>query len=116
MVHAFFLAGFEVYDLVVKSEGTLLSDRLKNFQIGIAEWDGIRAIDEAEDAEDFTAVDERTDECGCGKCGGGFGLLRRDNNRFAALPALADQAGTIGYEILTGLGPRYLRRYTGGAA
>ena len=30
--------------------------------------------------------------------------------------ALADQAGTIGYEILTGLGPRYLRRYTGGAA
>jgi alanine racemase len=25
--------------------------------------------------------------------------------------ALAAAAGTIGYEILTGLGPRYLRRY-----
>jgi alanine racemase len=30
--------------------------------------------------------------------------------------ALAEQAGTIGYEILTGLSPRYARRYTGGAA
>jgi alanine racemase len=30
--------------------------------------------------------------------------------------ALADAAGTIGYEILTGLGPRYVRRYTGGPA
>ncbi|MBI1217728.1 MAG: alanine racemase [Rhodobacteraceae bacterium] len=30
--------------------------------------------------------------------------------------ALAEQAGTIGYEILTGLGARYARRYTGGAA
>ncbi|MFN3938468.1 MAG: alanine racemase [Gemmobacter sp.] len=29
--------------------------------------------------------------------------------------ALADAAGTIGYEILTHLGPRYHRRYTGGA-
>ncbi len=29
--------------------------------------------------------------------------------------ALADQAGTIGYEILTGLGPRYARRYLGDA-
>jgi alanine racemase len=29
---------------------------------------------------------------------------------------LADAAGTIGYEILTGLGPRYLRRYSEGAA
>jgi alanine racemase len=29
---------------------------------------------------------------------------------------LAAQAGTIGYEILTGLGPRYQRRYTNGAA
>ncbi len=28
---------------------------------------------------------------------------------------LADIAGTIGYEILTGLGPRYLRRYSEGA-
>lgn len=27
--------------------------------------------------------------------------------------ALAEAAGTIGYEILTGLGPRYRRRYTG---
>ena len=25
--------------------------------------------------------------------------------------ALAEAGGTIGYEILTGLGPRYLRRY-----
>lgn len=32
------------------------------------------------------------------------------------IDALADAAGTIGYEILTGLGPRYARRYTGGAA
>ncbi|NNF73273.1 MAG: alanine racemase, partial [Rhodobacteraceae bacterium] len=30
--------------------------------------------------------------------------------------ALADAAGTIGYEILTSLGPRYERRYTGGVA
>ncbi|MCC6006778.1 MAG: alanine racemase, partial [Rhodobacteraceae bacterium] len=30
--------------------------------------------------------------------------------------ALADAAGTIGYEILTGLGARYERRYLGGAA
>ncbi|MGB8813832.1 MAG: alanine racemase [Paracoccaceae bacterium] len=29
---------------------------------------------------------------------------------------LADAAGTIGYEILTGLGARYIRRYTGGKA
>ena len=29
---------------------------------------------------------------------------------------LADAAGTIGYEILTGLGPRYQRRYAEGAA
>ncbi|MEQ9487372.1 MAG: alanine racemase [Alphaproteobacteria bacterium] len=29
---------------------------------------------------------------------------------------LADDAGTIGYEVLTSLGQRYLRRYTGGAA
>lgn len=29
---------------------------------------------------------------------------------------LADAAGTIGYEILTGLGPRYQRRYATGAA
>ncbi|THD84446.1 alanine racemase [Aliigemmobacter aestuarii] len=29
---------------------------------------------------------------------------------------LADVAGTIGYEILTSLGPRYARRYTGGKA
>ncbi len=28
--------------------------------------------------------------------------------------ALADRAGTIGYEILTSLGPRYQRRYSGG--
>ena len=28
--------------------------------------------------------------------------------------ALAQKAGTIGYEILTSLGPRYQRRYTGG--
>lgn len=30
--------------------------------------------------------------------------------------AVADQAGTIGYEILTSLGARYARRYIGGAA
>lgn len=30
--------------------------------------------------------------------------------------ALAEAAGTIGYEILTGLGPRYQRRYTEGRA
>ncbi len=30
--------------------------------------------------------------------------------------ALADLAGTIGYEILTALGPRYRRRYTGAGA
>ena len=30
--------------------------------------------------------------------------------------ALADAAGTIGYEILTALGPRYERRYLGGEA
>lgn len=30
--------------------------------------------------------------------------------------ALADKAGTIGYEILTSLGPRYIRRYAGGFA
>ena len=30
--------------------------------------------------------------------------------------ALAEEAGTIGYEILTGLGRRYHRRYVGGAA
>lgn len=30
--------------------------------------------------------------------------------------ALADQAGTIGYEILTSLGSRYARHYVGGAA
>lgn len=30
--------------------------------------------------------------------------------------AVADQAGTIGYEILTSLGPRYARHYVGGAA
>ncbi|MDR5651039.1 alanine racemase [Ruixingdingia sedimenti] len=29
---------------------------------------------------------------------------------------LAARAGTIGYEVLTGLGPRYTRRYTGGRA
>ncbi len=29
--------------------------------------------------------------------------------------ALAHQAGTIGYEILTALGARFQRRYTGGA-
>jgi alanine racemase len=28
---------------------------------------------------------------------------------------LAAMAGTIGYEVLTSLGPRYLRRYTGAA-
>ena len=27
---------------------------------------------------------------------------------------LAEAAGTIGYEILTSLGPRYTRRYIGG--
>ena len=27
---------------------------------------------------------------------------------------VADAAGTIGYEILTSLGPRYARRYVGG--
>jgi alanine racemase len=30
--------------------------------------------------------------------------------------ALADLAGTIGYEVLTSLGPRYTRHYIGGAA
>ena len=30
--------------------------------------------------------------------------------------ALAEEAGTIGYEILTSLGRRYHRRYVGGAA
>ncbi len=30
--------------------------------------------------------------------------------------ALADKAGTIGYEVLTSLGPRYTRRYSGGFA
>ena len=30
--------------------------------------------------------------------------------------ALADIAGTIGYEVLTSLGPRYARRYNRGAA
>jgi alanine racemase len=30
--------------------------------------------------------------------------------------ALAAMAGTIGYEILTALGQRYSRTYTGGAA
>jgi alanine racemase len=29
---------------------------------------------------------------------------------------LAEAAGTIGYEVLTALGPRYLRRYTGSGA
>ena len=29
---------------------------------------------------------------------------------------LADEAGTIGYEILTSLGQRYARRYIGGDA
>ena len=29
---------------------------------------------------------------------------------------LADEAGTIGYEILTSLGQRYERRYIGGGA
>jgi len=29
--------------------------------------------------------------------------------------ALAETAGTIGYEILTSLGPRYARRYKGGS-
>jgi alanine racemase len=29
---------------------------------------------------------------------------------------LADEAATIGYEILTSLGPRYARRYSGDAA
>ena len=28
--------------------------------------------------------------------------------------ALAQAAGTIGYEVLTSLGPRYKRRYSGG--
>ncbi len=32
------------------------------------------------------------------------------------IDALAAAAGTIGYEILTGLGPRYVRRHTGGGA
>jgi alanine racemase len=32
------------------------------------------------------------------------------------IEALAERAGTIGYEILTGLGPRYTRHYRGGAA
>lgn len=33
-----------------------------------------------------------------------------------SVDALAELAGTIGYEILTSLGPRYRRRYAGGAA
>lgn len=32
------------------------------------------------------------------------------------IDALAAAAGTIGYEILTGLGPRFVRRHTGGGA
>uniref|UniRef100_UPI00399BB0B4 alanine racemase n=1 Tax=Roseovarius halophilus (ex Wu et al. 2025) TaxID=3376060 RepID=UPI00399BB0B4 len=34
--------------------------------------------------------------------------------RHQSIDTLADNAGTIGYEILTALGPRYTRRYTGG--
>lgn len=34
--------------------------------------------------------------------------------RHQDVDAVADAAGTIGYEILTGLGPRLARRYTGG--
>jgi alanine racemase len=33
--------------------------------------------------------------------------------RHQSIDTLADNAGTIGYEILTSLGPRYTRRYTG---
>ena len=29
---------------------------------------------------------------------------------------IADMAGTIGYEVLTALGPRYVRRYSGNGA
>ncbi len=35
---------------------------------------------------------------------------------FQGVDALADTAGTIGYEILTSLGNRYSRRYTGSGA
>ncbi len=34
--------------------------------------------------------------------------------RYQGVDDLADNAGTIGYEILTSLGPRYARRYAGG--
>jgi alanine racemase len=33
--------------------------------------------------------------------------------RYQDVEALAQNAGTIGYEILTSLGARYTRRYTG---
>ncbi|MDP4033304.1 MAG: alanine racemase [Pseudorhodobacter sp.] len=35
---------------------------------------------------------------------------------YQTIDDLADAAGTIGYEILTNLGPRYARRYSGGKA
>ncbi|SMX32386.1 alanine racemase [Octadecabacter ascidiaceicola] len=35
-------------------------------------------------------------------------------NQDQSVDALAERAGTIGYEILTSLGPRYQRRYAGG--
>lgn len=35
-------------------------------------------------------------------------------NHRQGVDTLADNAGTIGYEILTALGPRYVRRYAGG--
>ncbi|WP_281983076.1 alanine racemase [Thalassorhabdomicrobium marinisediminis] len=41
---------------------------------------------------------------------GSLSVLNADQT----VDALADQAGTIGYEILTSLGPRYARRYSGG--
>jgi len=34
--------------------------------------------------------------------------------RHNSIDTLADNAGTIGYEILTSLGDRYSRRYLGG--
>ncbi|ETX28314.1 alanine racemase [Roseivivax isoporae] len=34
--------------------------------------------------------------------------------RHQSVDTVADAAGTIGYEVLTALGPRYARRYTGG--
>ncbi len=62
VVHALFLAGFEIDRLVIQREGGLLEDGAEDVEVLVAEGRAHRTIRETEDAEDFAAIDERADD------------------------------------------------------